>query len=159
MRYSIIYTQKKTTKKSNWLKSFLKYWILGHCEQRSGLDTKRGPHKYIRPNRLIVFCSNSFMQLLSPAQLVKILFEVAFLFSHCQLINIWRMFNLAIDDLAMKPYIPHKSLLQWICCKCLAWWHRHSYFWPQRSWRLLEAKNTPRRPKKAWKSWFIKKSI
>ena len=25
------------------------------------------------------------------------------------------------DDLAVKPYIPHKSLLQWICCKCLAW--------------------------------------
>ena len=75
------------------------------------------------------------------------------------LINNRRMFNVGIDDLAEKPYIPHKSLLQWICCKCLAWWHRHSYFWPQRSWRLLEAKNTPRRPKKAWKSWFIKKSI
>ena len=29
------------------------------------------------------------------------------------------MFNAAIDDLAMKPYIPHKSLLQWICCKVL----------------------------------------
>ena len=37
------------------------------------------------------------------------------------LINIWQMFNLAIDNLAVKPYIPHKSLLQWICCKCLAW--------------------------------------
>ena len=46
-----------------------------------------------------------------------------------------RMFNFGIDE---KPYIPHKSLLQWICCKCLAWWHRHSYFWPQRSWRLLD---------------------
>ena len=39
------------------------------------------------------------------------------------LINNWRMFNGATDDLAEKPYIPHKSLLQWICCKCLAWWH------------------------------------
>ena len=37
------------------------------------------------------------------------------------LINIWQMFNLGTDDLAVKPYIPHKSLLQWICCKCLAW--------------------------------------
>ena len=75
------------------------------------------------------------------------------------LINNRRMFNVGIDDLVVKPYISHKSLLQWICCKCLVWWHRHSYFWPQRSWRLLEAKNTIRRPKKAWKSWFIKKSI
>ena len=75
------------------------------------------------------------------------------------LINIWQMFNIDIDDLAVKPYILHKSLLQWICCKYLAWWNRHSYFWPQRSRRPLEAKNTPRRPKKAWKSWFIKKSI
>ena len=32
-----------------------------------------------------------------------------------------KMFNVATDDLAVKPYIPHKSLLQWICCKCLAW--------------------------------------
>ena len=37
------------------------------------------------------------------------------------LINNRRMFNGATDDLAEKPYIPHKSLLQWICCKCLAW--------------------------------------
>ena len=35
--------------------------------------------------------------------------------------NIWQLFNLDIDDLAVKPYIPHKSLIQWICCKCLAW--------------------------------------
>ena len=25
------------------------------------------------------------------------------------LIDIWQMFNAAIDDLAMKPYIPHKN--------------------------------------------------
>ena len=37
------------------------------------------------------------------------------------LINIWQMFNVAIDDLAVKPYIPHKSLIKWICCKCLSW--------------------------------------
>ena len=36
-------------------------------------------------------------------------------------INIWQMFNLGTDNLAVKPYIPHKSLLQWICCKCLVW--------------------------------------
>ena len=52
--------------------------------------------------------------------------------------------GVGIVSITTKPYIPHKSLLQWICCKCIAWWHRHSYFWPQRSWRLLEAINTPR---------------
>ena len=55
------------------------------------------------------------------------------------LINNPRMFNLGIDDLAEKPYIPQKNLLLWICCKCLAWWHRHTYFWPPL--RLLEAKH------------------
>ena len=75
------------------------------------------------------------------------------------LINNPRMFNGTIVDLAEKPYIQQKFLLQWICCKCLAGCYRHSYFWPQRSWRLLEAKNTPRRPKLSWKSWFIEKSI
>ena len=49
------------------------------------------------------------------------------------IIYIWQMFNVPIDDLAVKPYIPRKSLLQWICCKCLACWHRHSYIWPPRS--------------------------
>ena len=27
-----------------------------------------------------------------------------------------QMFNLPTDDLAVKTYIPHKSLLNWICC-------------------------------------------
>jgi hypothetical protein len=31
----------------------------------------------------------------------------------------------------------HTKVIQWICCKCLAWYH----FWPSRLWRLLEAKN------------------
>ena len=35
--------------------------------------------------------------------------------------NTWQMFNFGTDDLAVKPYIPPKSLIQWICCKCLAW--------------------------------------
>ena len=37
------------------------------------------------------------------------------------LINIWQMFSLGTSDLVVKPYIPQKSLLQRICCKCLAW--------------------------------------
>ena len=65
-----------------------------------------------------------------------------FIMINCNLINIWQMFNGTIEDLAMKPYIPNKSLLQLICCKCLGCSHRHSYFWPTRSRRLLEAKNT-----------------
>ena len=56
------------------------------------------------------------------------------------LINIWQMFNLGTDDLAVKPYIPHKSWFQWIVRKCLAWYHGYDYFWPPRLWRLLEAK-------------------
>ena len=75
------------------------------------------------------------------------------------LINNPKMFNGLLFDLAEKPYIPQKILLQWICCKCLAGCYRHSYFWPQRSWRLLEAKNTPWRPKTAWRSWFIETSV
>ena len=35
------------------------------------------------------------------------------------LINIWQMFNVETDDLAKKPYIPHKSLLQWIVANVL----------------------------------------
>ena len=35
------------------------------------------------------------------------------------LFNIWQMFNVAIDNLAVKPYIPNKSLLQRICWNCL----------------------------------------
>ena len=73
------------------------------------------------------------------------------------LINNPRMFNGAIVDLAEKPYIPQKILLQWVCCKCLAGCNRHIYFWHQRSWRLLEAKNTPQRPKSSWRSWLIEK--
>ena len=37
------------------------------------------------------------------------------------LINNRRMFNGKTDDLAIKPYFSHKTLLQWICCKCFAW--------------------------------------
>ena len=57
------------------------------------------------------------------------------------------MFNGVLFDLAEEPYIPQKFLLQWVCCKCLAGCYRHIYFWPQRSWRLLEAK-TPLRGQK-----------
>ena len=58
---------------------------------------------------------------------------------YSNLINNPRMFNLGIEDLAEKSYIPQKKILLWICCKCLAWWHRHTYFWPPL--RLLEAKH------------------
>ena len=66
-------------------------------------------------------------------------------------------FDVEIVSITTKPCVLQLFLFQWLCCKYLAWWHGHSHFWPQRSWRLLEAKNTAGRPKKAWKSWFIKK--
>ena len=44
------------------------------------------------------------------------------------------------------------EIVKWLCCKYLAW-HGH-----QRSWRLLEAKNTPSKSKMAWRSQFIEKS-
>ena len=49
--------------------------------------------------------------------------NIASLFSYH--INIWQIFNVDINDLAMKPYIPLNSC-----------------FWPLRLWKLLEAKNT-----------------
>ena len=56
--------------------------------------------------------------------------SIPFLQIHlCQqdnLVNIWLMFNGAIDNLAVKPFIRHKSLLQWICCQHLGWQHRYS---------------------------------
>ena len=84
------------------------------------------------------------------------LYTYTWLYVSMYLINNPRMFNGARFDLAEKPYIPQNFLL-WVCCKCLAGCNRHIYFWPQRSWRLLEAKNTPRRPKMAWRSQSIAK--
>ena len=57
-----------------------------------------------------------------------------------------------------KPFILWKLLFQWLCSKFYEFKHRHNFFWPQRSWRLLEAKNTSRRPKLWWRSWFFEKS-
>ena len=47
---------------------------------------------------ILVFLVRSFLQLITSLD--------------AHLINIWQMFNLATDNLAVKPYIPHKSLLQ-----------------------------------------------
>ena len=55
-----------------------------------------------------------------------------------------------------KPYILWKILFHWICSKFYEFKHGHNFFWHQ---RLLEAKNTPRRPKLSWRSWFFEKSI
>ena len=61
-----------------------------------------------------------------------------FMKSYLPLINIWQMFNLGTSDLAVKPNIPHKSLLQFVANALITWvWS----FWPLRLWRLLEAKN------------------
>ena len=40
----------------------------------------------------------------------------------CPILSIRDMIvNVATDNLTVKPYIPHKSIFQWICCKYLAW--------------------------------------
>ena len=38
---------------------------------------------------------------------------------------------------------PMGKFFHWICSKFYKFKHGHNFFWPQRSWRLLEAKNTP----------------
>ena len=58
----------------------------------------------------------------------------------------------------VKPYVLLKNLFHWSFSNFYNVKHGHDFFWPQRSWRLLEAKNTPQRPKMAWMSWFIEKS-
>ena len=63
-------------------------------------------------------------------------------YAQVHLINNPRMFNLATDDLAMKPYIPHKIFVANVLPDNIG-------IVISRSWRLLEAKNTPWRPKMA----------
>ena len=67
--------------------------------------------------------------------------------------------SLGLDNTSIraKPYILQKICFQGLCSKFLGFWHGHGYFWPLRSYRLLEAKNTPRRPKKAWGVDILKK--
>ena len=47
---------------------------------------------------------------------------------------------LSIRDMVVER-CPHKSLLQWICRKCLSWKHGHDHFWSLRLWRLIVVKN------------------
>jgi hypothetical protein len=71
------------------------------------------------------------------------------------------MFNGAILDLAEKPYIPQKNLLQLVCCKCLAGCNRHIYFWPQRS-KAVRGQKHPSEAKNGmkesiyWKKFLMK---
>ena len=64
-----------------------------------------------------------------------------------------------IMRITVKPYILLKSLFQWICSKFYKFKHGHDLFWPLILWRLLEAKNTSWRPKYAWRSQFMEKSV
>ena len=51
-----------------------------------------------------------------------------------------------------KPYILQETLFHWICSKFIKFYLTWAYFfWPQTSWRLLEAKNIPQRPR--WHEW------
>jgi hypothetical protein len=64
-----------------------------------------------------------------------------------------------ITSITTKPNILQKTLFHRFCPKFIKVEHGNNFFWPMTSWRLLEAKNTPRRPKMAWRSWFIEKSF
>ena len=59
----------------------------------------------------------------------------------------------------VKPYILLKNLFHWIYSIFYKDKHGHDFFWPQRSWRLLEDKNTHPRPNISQRSLFIEKSI
>ena len=59
----------------------------------------------------------------------------------------------------VKLYILLKNLFHWIFSNFYKDKHGHDFFWLQRSWRLLEAKNTLLRPKMAWRSQFIDKCV
>ena len=75
-------------------------------------------------NFFLSFSSFSFFfPIFSPSKLfAEVLARHTYgMYFYAYLINNRRMFNLGIDDLAEKTYIPPKSLLQWIYCKCLAW--------------------------------------
>ena len=58
-----------------------------------------------------------------------------------------------------KPYILWKGLFHRICSKFYKVKHGHDFFWPPASWRLVEAKNTFPRPKYAWRSQSMEKSV
>ena len=64
-----------------------------------------------------------------------------------------------ILQFTVKPYVLLKNLFHWSFSNFYKDKHGYDFFWPQRSWRPLEAKNTPQRPKMAWRSWFIEKSV
>ena len=67
---------------------------------------------------------------------------------------------MVLTSITAKPYILQKTLFNSICSKFYRVKHGHDFFLaPLTSWRLLEAKNTPRRPKKVQRNWFTETSI
>ena len=68
-------------------------------------------------NLALICKTGKIIEIMTVLSLVQIKLNKCIGVSH----QYWQMFNLGTDDLAVKPYIPHKSLLQWICFKCLAW--------------------------------------
>ena len=88
-------------------------WVCTKAEfpYQSGLVLARVPRFQIP---LTQYMSQYIEQKLSSFQHTQKICDVF------NLINIWQMFNVAMDNLAVKPDISHKSLLQ-LCCKCLEW--------------------------------------
>ena len=78
--------------------------------------------------------------LLPPAIPVKIGYRlISLIFEQCP--------DRVILSIKIKPNILQKTLFHRFSPKFIKVEHGHNFFWPLTSWRPLEAKNTPQRPK------------
>ena len=119
---------------------------------RACLCTNRKPSIYIINGLDFYFYSNhTFFAFFRVTDLFSSIWQILLIIKGCP--------DTLIVRFTAKPYILWKILFHWICSKFNEFKHGHIFFWPQRSWRLLEAKNTPRRPILSWRSWFFEKSI
>ena len=71
-------------------------------------------------------------------------------------IQIQRHLLINIQQMSWQTDLNHSLqniLFQWICSKFFKFQHWHNSFWPPTSRRLLEAKNSPQRPKMVGRSF------
>ena len=71
-------------------------------------------------------------------------------------IQIQRHLFINIQQMSWQTDLNHSLqniLFQWICSKFFKFQHWHNSFWPPTSRRLLEAKNSPQRPKLVGRSF------
>ena len=97
---------------------FVKHWceIIKMCMGFFGLKPIWMLWKFIYSEKATKFCEISTL-LLSVCTVWVLNITCLLKYASENLINNPRMFNVETDDLAVKPYIPQKNLLLWICCK------------------------------------------